>query len=479
MLTSGAANDTYLFEDNWGVDTIVDAGGTNDKLDFSAVTSNITATLGSLQVTSGANRVQGNSSGAPVEGIEDIVAGTGVDTLISTAVVGSGSFNTWTLNGVGSGNINGLLQFSRFENLTGGAPDDRFVFTGGSLTGAIDGGAGTDTLDYSSVSQPVTVNRATSTAPLIATFSHIENVKSGTSSTDLLIGANSVANWSINGINSGSIDNNFQFSSFENLTGGNQADKFSVAANGSLTGKLLGSAGADHVDLSGKLTSLTTTIQGLNRGRVVDSNQSLIVDFDSVENVTGGGGNDFIDHFIVEPLAGLNGKLDGGGGNFNHLDYSQWSTPITVNLTNGTNQTEIVDGTVAGIENITGGTAGDTLTGNASGNRIIGGGGADTIDGHYGNAAYGDVPDDNATDILAIDGTSGDDTILIGTITTAGADFGKAGVRYYDHQRARFERRHRWPEYRKQADVDTRDEQSADRMRRIKSTSTLSLNLAC
>ena len=59
LITSRGANDTYLFENNWGVDTIVDSGGTSDKFDFSAVTSNLTATLGSLSVTSGANAVQG------------------------------------------------------------------------------------------------------------------------------------------------------------------------------------------------------------------------------------------------------------------------------------------------------------------------------------------------------------------------------------------------------------------------------------
>ncbi len=41
----------------------------------------------------------------------------------------------------------------------------------------------------------------------------------------------------------------------------------------------------------------------------------------------------------------------------------------------------------------------------------------DTIDGHFGNAVAGDVPDDNATDIAMATGTTGDDTILIGSNT--------------------------------------------------------------
>ena len=51
--------------------------------------------------------------------------------------------------------------------------------------------------------------------------------------------------------------------------------------------------------------------------------------------------------------------------------------------------------------------------------------GTDTIDGHFGNSVAGDVPDDNATDILAIDGTTADDQILIGA--QAG---GQAAVSY-------------------------------------------------
>ena len=319
-------------------------------------------------------------------GIESIAAGTGIDTLVSTAVVGSGSLNNWTLNGVGTGNINGLIQFSRFENLTGGNPDDRFVFAGGSLTGVINGGAGFNTLDYASVSQVVVVNRATSTAPLIKSYSNIDHVIGGTSNADELIGASAPATWTLDGSNRGNIGGDFQFSSFENLTGGSSDDTFLVAANGSLTGKLLGSAGNDHVSLAGKQTALTATIQGMNRGRVVDGNQGLLVDFDNVENLTGGNSNDFIDRFVVEPLAGLSGRIDGGGGSFDHLDFGAWTTAVQVDLTAGTNRSAVnATGTVAGIEHITGGSANDTLTGNASGNRIIGGGGADTIDGRAGN----------------------------------------------------------------------------------------------
>ncbi|HTK77436.1 MAG TPA: hypothetical protein VL371_19385, partial [Gemmataceae bacterium] len=75
----------------------------------------------------------------------------GTDTL-----VGPTAGATWNLTGPGQGNIAGAVtSYQNFENLAGGAAADAFVFQsggtvlGGSVNGTIDGGGGTDTLDYS------------------------------------------------------------------------------------------------------------------------------------------------------------------------------------------------------------------------------------------------------------------------------------------------------------------------------------------
>ncbi len=54
-LIGGADDDTYVFHDNWGTDTIVEqAGGGSDTLDFPAVTSSVTFTIGAtVSVTQG------------------------------------------------------------------------------------------------------------------------------------------------------------------------------------------------------------------------------------------------------------------------------------------------------------------------------------------------------------------------------------------------------------------------------------------
>lgn len=100
-LGGGPGNDTYSFADLFGTDTIIeDPGDGTDTMDFSAVLSALTVSLGSVTVT------------AP--GASATHAGSAV------------------------------------ERVVGGAGDDTFVMTGPSVTfpGTLDGGGGTNTLRY-------------------------------------------------------------------------------------------------------------------------------------------------------------------------------------------------------------------------------------------------------------------------------------------------------------------------------------------
>ena len=83
--------------------------------------------------------------------------------------------------------------------------------------------------------------------------------------------------------------------------------------------------------------------------------------FTGVENLTGGTG---VDVFQLANGTGVSGRLDGGGGG-DWLDYSAYTTAVTVNLALGT-ATRAAGG-VANIHNVFGGAAGNTLTGNAAG----------------------------------------------------------------------------------------------------------------
>jgi len=71
------------------------------------------------------------------------VIGSGAMNAVNT-LVGANTINTWDLTGRNAGTLDGALTFSGFQNLTGGSVDDTFVFLpGGSVSGALNGGAPT------------------------------------------------------------------------------------------------------------------------------------------------------------------------------------------------------------------------------------------------------------------------------------------------------------------------------------------------
>src|SRR5207244_2593296 len=105
-------------------------------------------------------------AGAPAtltfSGVENLRGGAGSDTFLmmpngrvsgvleggegSDTLVGADAPNTWVINGIDAGTLNGQ-SFAGVENLTGGAASDTFTWVaGGSLSGAVSGGLGDDTL---------------------------------------------------------------------------------------------------------------------------------------------------------------------------------------------------------------------------------------------------------------------------------------------------------------------------------------------
>ena len=81
--------------------------------------------------------LSGGSLGGALNG------GTGTNTL-----TGDNTANTWTITGADAGSVTGITGgFTNIANLTGGTGTDSFTISGGSLSGAIDGGlTGVNTL---------------------------------------------------------------------------------------------------------------------------------------------------------------------------------------------------------------------------------------------------------------------------------------------------------------------------------------------
>jgi hypothetical protein len=69
-------------------------------------------------------------------------------------------------------------RVQRFETLTGGSANDTFAFAGTyTFTGSLNGGAGTDSFDYSAYDTAITLNLQTGIiSGLIGSFSGMEGI---------------------------------------------------------------------------------------------------------------------------------------------------------------------------------------------------------------------------------------------------------------------------------------------------------------
>jgi hypothetical protein len=120
------------------------------------------------------------------------VQGTGTATDIegsggATSLFAPDAANTWNIIGHNAGTlvspaIAGTLTFGGVQNLHGGAGSDTFVFADGAgVDGTIDGGGGTNTLNYSAYSSSVIVDLQTGSATGVGQgIAHIQNVTGGT-----------------------------------------------------------------------------------------------------------------------------------------------------------------------------------------------------------------------------------------------------------------------------------------------------------
>src|SRR5262249_52757148 len=129
-------------------------------------------------------------------------------------LIADNSGRTFTVNAANGGTLSGDLggTFANVENLTGGTGADTFQFTTGTLSGNINGAAGTDT--------PIADNNG-------RTFT-VHAPSGGTLSGDL----------------------GGTFANVENLTGGTGADTFAFTGSGSVAGVVDGKGGSDTLDFS-------------------------------------------------------------------------------------------------------------------------------------------------------------------------------------------------------------------------------------
>lgn len=131
----------------------------------------------------------------------------------------------------------------------------------------------------------------------------------------------------------------------------------------------------------------TWNLTAPNAGTVTVQGYSGIT-FSGIDTLAGAAGEDT---FIFSPGVAFGWTIDGGGG-VNTLDYSAYTTGVTVNLA-----TQTATGTngIAHIQNVIGGAGNDTLTGDPQDNVFTGGPGKDTITGGGGRDTIVETGDAN------------------------------------------------------------------------------------
>jgi Ca2+-binding RTX toxin-like protein len=161
-----------------GVSGSIDGKGGSNTLDLSAAAGPVTDNLQTHKAS-------------PVGGTWANVGNFVGDNATST-LVGANVTNTWTIAATNAGKV-GSVAFTGFANLTGGSGNDVFTLANGvGVSGTIDGGGGTNTLDDSAYQSGVVINLLLGTATNVGAIASIENSKSGTGNS-ILVG-NAAAN---------------------------------------------------------------------------------------------------------------------------------------------------------------------------------------------------------------------------------------------------------------------------------------------
>jgi hypothetical protein len=317
---AGTGTDEFDFEPGGSVPGFVDGGPGHGlaSLDYSALTGPVTVNL----QTNTASFIGGTFTN-----INNFVgSASSDDTLIGDA--------TWDISGANSGSVNGLA-FSSFENLTGGSGNDQFIFfPGGSISGNLDGGGGSNTLDYSALSTPVTLNLQAHTATGIGgTFANISHLIGG-SGGNTLVGPDAPSVWAVTGPNAFTVGG-ITFSAFQSIVGGSGDDRFVIQTGGSLSGSIDGGGGVNTLDYSRyggdilvdlALHSATGVGQGIFRVQNVTGSMgnSLLVGDASANVLTGGTGRN-----VIIGGGGPDSLIGGGGDNILIAGFTAYDQDLT------------------------------------------------------------------------------------------------------------------------------------------------------
>ena len=370
-------------------------------------------------------------------GLQPTITGSGpiVGTAGDDVILGSSGADT--IHGLGG---NDTICGGPGDDFAAGMDGNDVLVEGRTQSGVdrLDGGPGSDTVDYSartasvrvSVSGPGNDGEAgegdTVTTAEIQLGGSGNDTLTGGAANDTLMGGGG------NDVLTGGMGD-------DDVRGGAGADTLKEGTAASGADKLDGGPDSDTVDYSARTASVTVSVTGsgndgeAGEGDTVTAaetqlggsgNDTLTGSSASGGNDTlvGGGGNDALigglgndivlggagDDTLKEGSAASGSDTLNGGTGTDSVDYQHRTVALRVSVTGAGNDGEVGEGdTVTAVERITGGSGPDRLTGGGTPDILIGGAGADLLRG------------EGANDVLrSVDGIGGNDTVDGG----AGAD---------------------------------------------------------
>src|SRR5690606_11774996 len=216
------------------------------------------------------------------------------------------------------------IIFSNFAHLIGGSGNDVFEFTGNNtITGSINGGAGSNQVDISGTTHAHQIGFGTTGSEASLHLTNINRVTGNENDETQLIIAAGENTWDIgnfdsdvvlDGVNDGVVtatDFSLEFIDFHTLVGGSGNDHFNFATEnpGRITGSLNGRGGSEN-RITGRDSSSRWLIDSARGVSIAEGSTSYLAAASNIQILAGGSGED-----LFEIKSGDIRTILGGAGN--------------------------------------------------------------------------------------------------------------------------------------------------------------------
>ncbi|MFT5132702.1 MAG: Ca2+-binding RTX toxin-like protein, partial [Gammaproteobacteria bacterium] len=378
ILVGGDGNDRYIFENNWGQDTVLEESGEGkDILDFSAVTSNLSIDVGVagspslddyITVSSGINSV--NSTGH----IETIIGGTGTNTYVVTGFF----VDIYSPDGL-------LNKTLNIQNTLADGADPSAVLDLSLVTQNLSMVIEKNDNNVKGNKVTITYDRIGSLTDGKLVITNVAEIMTGNGNNDITFkdGARLIGNLTTGSGNDSIIMKRGAVLG-GNLTAGDGNDTFTLGDIGTeIVGDLDAGTGINSIIFEG-----TSNYAGTHTGTLdaTDASSLAAVDAQYYANVSVSLGMEF--------------SMDNVAGQYPHIL-----------------------GVVSGIQSVTGGEFKDAIFGTADDNilnggagidRLFGNDGTDTLIGGAGNDYLDGGDNPSTTNLQILNGGTGDDILISG-----------------------------------------------------------------